>query len=220
MKILVRAAALALAPVLLAATAVSAQMMGAAPQVAAPVGVRGTVTSIAGSVEAGMKIGVTGKSGKPMVLVLAPKSTFVSSSVISIDAIKPNSFIGTAAEPGPNDTLVATEVHVFPESMRGVGEGHRPWDTSATSSMTNGNVDAVTEGGLSKKNGRTLTVNYKGGKQTVYVPVSVPIVMFAPADATLLVKGAKVFTFAQKQADGALVSNRLVVGTKGSTPPM
>ncbi|TFU06074.1 hypothetical protein EUV02_03395 [Polymorphobacter arshaanensis] len=220
MKILLRAAALAMAPVLLTATAASAQMMGAAPQAAPPVGVRGTVTSVAGTVDTGMKIGVTGKNGKPMVLLLAPKSSFVSSTVIGIDAIKPNSFIGTAAEPGPNGTLVATEVHVFPESMRGVGEGHRPWDTSATSSMTNGNVDDVTEGGLSKKNGRTLTVNYKGGKQTVYVPVTVPIVAFAPADATLLVKGAKVFTFAQKQPDGSLVSNRLVVGVGGSTPPM
>ena len=219
MKILLRAAALALAPVLLTATAASAQMMGAAPQAAPPVGVRGTVTSVAGTAEAGMKIGIMGKNGKPIVLLLAPKSRFTSSTVIGIDAIKPNSFIGTAAEPGPNGTLVATEVHVFPESMRGVGEGHRPWDTSATSSMTNGNVDDVTEGGLSKKNGRTLTVNYKGGKQTVYVPVTVPIVAFAPADASVVVKGAKVFTFAQKQPDGSLASNSLVVGAKGSTPP-
>ncbi len=220
MKILLRAAALALAPVLLTATAASAQMMGAAPQAAPPVGVRGTVTSVAGTAEAGMKIGIMGKNGKPIVLLLAPKSRFTSSTVIGIDAIKPNSFIGTAAEPGPNGTLVANEVHVFPESMRGVGEGHRPWDTSATSSMTNGNVDDVTEGGLSKKNGRTLTVNYKGGKQTVYVPVTVPIVAFAPADASVVVKGAKVFTFAQKQPDGSLASNSLVVGAKGSTPPM
>ncbi len=220
MKILLRAAALALAPVLLAGTAASAQMMGAKPAAAPPVGVRGTVTSVAGTADTGMKVGVTGKNGKPVVLLLAPKSSFVSSTVISIDAIKPNSFIGTAAEPGPNGTLVATEVHVFPESMRGVGEGHRPWDTSATSSMTNGNVDDVTEGGLTKKNGRTLTVNYKGGKQSVYVPVTVPIVAFAPATAAVLVKGAKVFTFAQKMPDGALASNSLVVGVNGSAPPM
>lgn len=220
MKILLRAAALALAPVMLTATAASAQMMGAAPQAPPPVGVRGTITSVAGTPETGMKLGVTSKSGKAMVLLLAPKTSFVSSTVISIDAIKAGSFIGTAAEPGPNGTLVATEVHVFPESMRGVGEGHRPWDTSATSSMTNGNVDDVTEGGLSKKNGRTLTVNYKGGKQSVYVPVSVPIVAFAPATAAVATKGAKVFTFAMKQPDGSFATNSLVVGANGSTPPM
>lgn len=205
---------------LLMAQVAGAQMMGQAPAAPPPVGVRGTITSVAGSSEAGYKLGIAGKSGNAITLLVAPKSPVVASSVISIDAIKPNSFIGTAAEPGPNGTLVATEVHVFAERMRGTGEGHRPWDTSKTSSMTNGSVGGIKDGGVKAKKGRTLTVDYKGGQQTVYVPPSVPIVSFDPGTPALIAKGAHVFTFAQKQADGSLATNRLVVGVNGSVPPM
>lgn len=181
----------------------------------APVGVRGTIAAVNGQT-----LEVAGKGGAKYTVVLAPGTSVATASTITLDAIKPNSFIGTAAEPGKNGVLVANEVHVFPESMRGVGEGHRPWDTSATSSMTNGNVDDVTTGGFAGKSGRTLTVNYKTGKQTVYVPPSVPIVAFAPGTMANVVKGAAIFTFGMKQPDGKLVTDRIVVGVNGTVPPM
>lgn len=196
-----------------------AQMMGQAPAAPPPVGVRGTITDVAGSSDAGYKLSIAGKAG-PITLLLAPKSPVVASSVITLADIKPNSFIGTAAEPGPNGTLVATEVHVFAESMRGTGEGHRPWDSSKTSSMTNGAVGGIKDGGVKSKSGRTLTVDYKGGQQTVYVPPTTPIVSFDPGTPAMIAKGAHVFTFAQQQADGTLATNRIVVGANGSTPPL
>ena len=197
------------------ATAAPAQMMGAAPAAPPPVAVRGTIASVTGQT-----IEINGKGGGKLTLRLSPDARIATADVITIDGIKPNSFIGTAAEPGRNGTLVATEVHVFPESMRGVGEGHRPWDTSKTSSMTNGNVGAVKTGGLAGKSGRTLTVDYKGGQQTVYVPASVPIVMFAAGTMANLVPGATVFSFAQRLDDGKLAGNSLVVGINGAVPPM
>jgi hypothetical protein len=205
---------------LLFAHAAGAQMMGQAPAAPPPVGVRGTITDIAGSSDAGYKLSIAGKSGAATTLLLAPKSQVIASSNITLADIKPNNFIGTAAEPGPNGTLVATEVHVFAESMRGAGEGHRPWDSSKTSSMTNGNIGGIKDGGVKSKSGRTLTVDYKGGQQTVYVPPSTPIVSFGPGTPDLIVKGAHVFTFGMKQPDGSIATNRLVVGVNGSTPPM
>lgn len=203
----------------LQAGTVSAQMMSSAVTVP-PVLVRGAITAVSGTAETGWVLMIAGKARKTYKLTLAPKANVTIASVIGLDDIKPNSFIGTAAEPTKDGTLKAVEVHVFPEAMRGVGEGHRPWDTSKTSSMTNGNVGAVKTGGLKKKSGRTLTVDYQGGQKTVYVPKSVPIVMFGFGNPSQLVKGAHVFGIAKALPDGSLVSNSIVVGIDGTVPPM
>ena len=198
------------ATMLLTTTAASAELMGQAP---APTLVRGTVTSLNGQV-----LTLTTKAGVKQTITLAPKFNVATTSVIGIDAIKPDSFIGTAAEPGKGGKLTALEVHVFPEAMRGLGEGHRPWDTSKTSSMTNGNVRTV---GAVKhgKGARELLVDYKGGQQVVVVPASVPIVSFAPGTLADVKPGSHVFAITQN-AGGKLAANSLVVGANGSTPPM
>ena len=46
----------------------------------------------------------------------------------SMADIKPGMFVGSTAMPGADGNLTAVEVHIFPEAMRGTGEGHRPWD--------------------------------------------------------------------------------------------
>ncbi|MGI4879556.1 MAG: hypothetical protein ACRYG4_18945, partial [Janthinobacterium lividum] len=139
-------------------------------------------------------------------------------SVIGIDQIVAGSFIGTAAKPGPNGGLRALEVHVFPASMRGAGEGHRAWDLGKTSTMTNGNVGAV--GSVKHAKGRTITVDYKGGQQEVFVPATVPIVAFSDGNFAELVPGAHVFAFTMKSADGKLTAGQVAVGLNGTVPPM
>ena len=52
-------------------------------------------------------------------------------------------YVGTTAVKQPDGTLKALEVHIFPESSRGTGEGHRPWDLQPGSTMTNANVDKI-----------------------------------------------------------------------------
>ena len=199
-----------LAALLMTSTAASAALMGAAP---APTLVRGTVASLSATT-----LVLTTKAGVKQTVALAPNTGVATTSVIGIDAIKPNSFIGTAAEPGKDGKLTALEVHVFPESMRGLGEGHRPWDTSATSSMTNGNVRTV---GAVKhgKGARELIVDYKGGQQVVVVPASVPIVSFGPGTLADVKPGSHVFAITKNEG-GKLSADRLVVGANGSTPPM
>ena len=158
-------------------------------------------------------------------------------SAANLDAIKSGAFIGTTAVPQPDGTLSAVEVHVFPESMRGTGEGHRPMDTERGSTMTNAtvtNVAPVGKGGASRSTmtnatvakvapsgaARRITLTYKGGEKTVVVGDKVPVVMVEPGDRSMLVPGAHIIVTASRQPDGTLTSSRISVGKNGLVPPV
>ena len=126
------------------------------------------------------------------------------------------SFIGTAAVPQADGTLKAQEVVIFPESMRGVGEGHRAWDLTPDSTMTNATVEAAVAGAA----GRELSLTYKGGEKKLVVPPGTPIVTLAPGDASLLKAGNHVFLSATQGADGIVTASRITVGKDGLVPPM
>jgi hypothetical protein len=134
----------------------------------------------------------------------------------SLADVKPGMFVGVTALPQPDGTQRALEVHIFPEKMRGTGEGHYPWDLQPNSSMTNGNIaDAVTA-----VDGQTLTVKYKDGEQTIFIPATTPIVTYVAGDQSDLKVGAKVFVVAAKQPDGTLQGRAWRAGRDGVTPPM
>jgi hypothetical protein len=157
----------------------------------------------------------------------------------TLDQVKDGSFIGTAAKAGakPGDPPVALEVLIFPEAMRGAGEGHYPWDRlpdaagsgPVETSMTNGTVkvpevetsmtNGTVAGAAGGSGGRTLTVSYKGQSLAVAVPPGTPIVMLEPADRAVLVPGAKVFASAVRDGD-RLEARNISVGKDGLTPPM
>jgi hypothetical protein len=118
--------------------------------------------------------------------------------------------------PQADGTLRAVEVHVFPDSMRGTGEGHRPWDLQPGSTMTNATVAKVDESGGARK----LSLKYKDGEKTVVVPPGTPVVRMEPGDRSRLVPGAHVFVIASRQPDSPLVAERLNVGKDGLVPPM
>jgi endonuclease YncB( thermonuclease family) len=155
------------------------------------------------------------RPGETVKVALPANVAVVAVVPKNLDDIKKDSFIGTAAVPGPSGALMALEIHIFPESMRGTGEGHRPFDLQPESTMTNGTVGDVTVA-----NGHTLTVGYKGGQQTVIVPPDTPIVGFEPGDRALLTVGAHAILFGAKQADGSFVPARILVGKDGLVPPM
>jgi hypothetical protein len=134
----------------------------------------------------------------------------------SLSDIKQNSFVGVTAMPQPDGSLNAVEVHIFPESMRGTGEGHYPWDLQPQSTMTNANVEQV----VSAVEGRTLTLKYKDGEKKITVPANAPIVTYVPGDKSDIKPGAKVFIVAAKQADGTYQGRAWRIGRDGVTPPM
>ena len=161
----------------------------------------------------------------------------------NLDAIKDGVFIGTATK--GEDPMTALEVVLFPESMRGTGEGHYDWDvipdhtggTAVKSTMTNGTVKAAAPAsdaprvksamtnGTVKASGtgaeRTLTVDYgKGQSMKILVPPQAPVVTFEPADAAAISAGAKAFVVAARGEDGTITARRVAVGKDGLTPPM
>ena len=155
------------------------------------------------------------RGGGTLTAELTPATVVTAIVPASLSDITKGSFVGTAAMPGPNGALVAIEVHIFPESMRGTGEGFRPYDLQPESTMTNGTVGDVTVA-----HGRTLVVSYQGGEKTVLVPQETPIVAFAPGRRDMLVEGAHVILFAAKAADGSYTALRVLVGKDGMVPPM
>lgn len=130
--------------------------------------------------------------------------------------IKENSFVGIASLRAPDGTLNALEVLVFPENMRGVGEGHYPWDLQPESLMTNATVAKL----AAAPSGQTLTLKYKDGTQTINVTPGTPIVTFEPGTKADAKVGAKLMATATKDTDGSLKAGRLLVGKDGMTPPM
>jgi hypothetical protein len=135
---------------------------------------------------------------------------------VPLASIAPGTFIGTAARPAPDGELQAMELLVFPESARGTGEGHYPWDLAPGSTMTNANVEAA----VPATSGRELTLAYKGGSVKVRVPPDVPVVTPSPASLADLKPGATVFLSAMRAADGSLSTSRVTVSKDGVAPPM
>ena len=195
--------------VLLAAL-LAAPALSCAEAAVPPARIRGTVRRVSGSY-----VWVQTREGKQVEVAVpddAPISLVVPASLADI---RQNSYIGTAAMPQPDGTLRALEVHIFPESLRGLGMGHYPWDLRPQSTMTNGTVLKV-----AGKSGRTLTVIYHGGEKTVVVPPDAPIVTYAPGSLAQLVPGAHVLIAAEPSTDGLLRARRIVIGQNGMTPPM
>jgi hypothetical protein len=135
----------------------------------------------------------------------------------SLSDIKQGSFVGVAGMPQADGSQKAIGVLIFPEAMRGTGEGHYPWDVRPQSTMTNANVEQSVMG----VHGQTLTLKYKDGEKKIIVPPKTPIFALAPGDKGDLKPGVKIFIVAaKKQADGSLHAPRINYGKDGLTPPM
>ena len=176
-----------------------------------PVRVRGTVVSLDGS-----KLVVKAKDGKDVTVNLADNYAALAVVKSSMADIKEGTFIGTATVTQPDTTLKSVEVVVFPDKMRGTGEGHYPWDLGPSSMMTNATVANAVKG----VNGQTVTLAYKGGEKKIEIPADVPVVALVPATKEEIKPGAIVFVPTQRQADGSLNGGAVLFGKDGLTPPM
>ncbi len=176
-----------------------------------PVRIRGTVEKIDGQT-----LTVKARSGETMTVKLADNFVVMGVAKASVADIGSGKFIGTTTVGERDGALVALEVHIFPENMRGTGEGHYDWDLRPSSKMTNANVANV----VSMGKDRVLTVQYKGGEKKVLVPENAVVVSFTPTDRGELKPGAQVFVNSQRQPDGSLTAPRVNVGVKGQVPPM
>jgi hypothetical protein len=207
--------------------ALSVAALAASP----PMNVRGTIAQVDGNT-----IDIKERDGGVAKIHLADNAKIVSVAKASLSDIKPGSFIGTAATPRTDGKLQAIEVHIFPESMRGTGEGNRAWDLTPNSSMTNGTAapkSSMTNGTVAQKSNRVennkvnsvegndVTVNFNGSTKIVAVTSDTKVVTLVPGDRSELKPNAKVFIpAATRTPDGALEANRVTVGKDGIPPPM
>jgi hypothetical protein len=182
-----------------------------AQQPPSPTRVRGTIEGVDGDV-----LAVKSRSGEEVKLHMTGDMRVVGITKISLSDIKVGSFIGTTTVPGPDGSQNAVEVHVFPEDMRGTGEGSRPYDLKPNSSMTNATVAQSVVG----NDGHTLLVKYKDGEKKVQVSSDTPVVTYVPGDKSDLKGGAKIIAFTKKLPDGSFETSRVSVGRDGLTPPM
>ena len=174
--------------------------------------VRGTIDRVEGPIYV-----VKLRDGTESKISLAENGLVVAIVKASLADIKQGSFVGTTGMPQPDGSQKAIEVHIFPEAMRGTGEGHYPWDLQPQSTMTNANVDQTVAG----VDGQVLTLNYKAGEKKIIVTPQTTIVTYVPGDKNDLKPGAKIFVAAaKKQADGSLQAPRINYGKDGLTPPM
>jgi hypothetical protein len=177
----------------------------------APVRIRGTIEKVEGDTYI-----VRARDGAALKLKLAANATVVALVQAAPADIKQGAYIGVAGMPQPDGSQKALEVHIFPESMRGVGDGHRNWDLQPSSTMTNGNVEQA----AASSDGQTVTLKYKDGEKKIAIPPGIPIVLYVPGEASELKPGAKIFvSAASRQPDGTLQAGRVNVG-RGVAPPM
>ena len=197
---------------LFAAAMVAASTIYAiAQQPPTPTRVRGTIEGVEGDI-----LAVKSRGGEDVKLHMTGDIRVVGITKISLSDVKVGSFIGATTVPGPDGSQNAVEVHVFPEAMRGTGEGSRPYDLRPNSTMTNATVDQSVAG----NDGHTLLIKYKGGEKKVVVSPETPVVTYVPADKSDLKAGAKVIAFMKQLPDGSFEINRVSVGRDGLTPPM
>ena len=182
-----------------------------APAAPPPVRLRGTLEKLDGQT-----LTIKTRDGETKTIKLGDNYRIVGISKASVADITKGKFIGSTTVGEKDGNLVAEEVHIFPEDMRGTGEGHYDWDLKPTSKMTNANVAEITKMG----DGHVLTAQYKGGEKKIIVTDKTTVVSYGPADKAELKPGANIFVVATKQPDGSLTAARVNVGLNGQKPPM
>ena len=169
--------------------------------------VRATVESVDGQI-----LSVKSRDGTPMKVKLVDNGPVNAVVKTALADIKQGSYIAVTAMPQHDGSQKAVAILIFPEAMRGIAEGHRPWDLTPNSTMTNATVDSTVAG----SDGQTLVVKYKDGEKTIVVPPSTEIVTYSKATLADVKPGAKIFVAAAKKLpDGTLEAPNISFGDYG-----
>ena len=190
----------------LAATVAATPALAQQPQTQR---LRGTIERADGNM-----LFVKGRDGTPMTLKLNDNAVIVAALKASLADIKEGDYVGAGAVPQPDGSQKALEVHIFAESMRGTGDGHRGgWYGAPDGTMTNGEVGNVVKG----VDGNVLVVKYKGGEKRIIVPPGIPIVRYEIGSKADIKAGADFSVqAATKQSDGTFSAARINIARPGA----
>jgi hypothetical protein len=178
----------------------------------------GTTMRVAGTVDKldGNNLTVNMKDSPAVTVVLADNAAVFGVEKRSIADIKPGDYLASGGVKGTDGKIHAVEVRIFPETLRGTGEGQRPWDVKPDGVMTNATVGTVSQSPA----GGVIHVKYKEGESEYTVGPEVPILAYVADDRSLLKPGAAIFIVAQKKPDGTLTTGRVTAEKNGVKPPM
>ena len=193
------------------AAAIVGPAMAQAPGAATRVRVAGTIEKLDGD-----RLSINTTGGSTQTVKLAPDTGIYGIEKRRLADIKPGDFLASGGVRGTDGKIHATEVRIFPDALRGIGEGQRPWDAKPEGVMTNATVGTVSQ----TSSGGVVHVTYKGGNSEYVVAPDVPVLAYVSADKTLLKPGAAVVTIAAKHADGDVVASRVYAEKDGVKPPM
>jgi hypothetical protein len=179
---------------------------------------QGTPTRIRGTVEKldGHTLTVKSRDGQDVTIALADNFAVRGLVKKSLSDIKAGDYVASTGRRGPDGKLYAVEVRIFPEALRGAGEGQFAWDLTPDSLMTNATVSGIS----AAPDGQMLKVTYKGGESEYIVKPGTPVLTYSPGDASMLKPGTAVFIIAAKQANGTLTSATVTAEANGIKPPM
>jgi hypothetical protein len=178
----------------------------------------GTTMRVAGTVDKldGNNLTVNMKDSPAVTVVLADNAAVFGVEKRTIADIKPGDYLASGGVKGTDGKIHAVEVRIFPETLRGTGEGQRPWDVKPDGVMTNATVGTVSQSPA----GGVIHVKYKEGESEYTVGPEVPILAYVADDRSLLRPGAAIFIVAQKKPDGTLTTGRVTAEKNGVKPPM
>lgn len=153
-----------------------------------------------------------------------PKLRVLDLSKSSLDKVQNNSFIGTTVVPQPDGTYKSTEVHIFAESLRGMGEGFTKMNPSGSRMMANAAVhvpvnmmaNSTVRAMRASGTGKTISMTFPDRKITVHIPQNVPVSYINPASRSLLEKGKNVLVICNG-APGKLTARTIVVIEPGAS---
>ena len=179
---------------------------------------QGTPTRIRGTVEKldGQALTVKSREGQELTITLAPNVTVAHLVKKSLGDIKAGDFVATTSSKGTDGKNHSVELRIFPDAMRGLGEGQYAWDLMPESLMTNATVAGIT----GAPQGQTLKVTYKGSESEIVVGPDTPIFGYGTGDTSLLKPGAAIFIVALKNPEGSLSASRVTAEKDGGKPPM
>jgi hypothetical protein len=179
---------------------------------------QGTPTRIRGTVEKldGQALTVKSREGQELTITLAPNVTVAHLVKKSLGDIKAGDFVATTSSKGTDGKNHSVELRIFPDAMRGLGEGQYAWDLMPDSLMTNATVAGIT----GAPQGQTLKVTYKGSESEIVVGPDTPIFGYGTGDTSLLKPGAAIFIVALKNPEGSLSASRVTAEKDGGKPPM
>jgi len=190
---------------------VALPVLAQSPPATTPMRVAGTVDKLDGN-----NLTVNMKDGPSVTVVLADNAAVFGVEKRTLADIKPGDFLASGGVKGTDGKIHAVEVRIFPETLRGTGEGQRPWDVKPDGVMTNATVGTVSQ----SPQGGVIHVKYKEGESEYTVGPEVPVVAYVAGDRSLLKPGAAVLTVAQKKPDGTLTTARVTAEKDGVKPPM